>query len=83
MQNNLNKVFGPVAHIICTYHNSLLNSNKEVYDLWKVLYQYSSVKDLDFKTLQNSLNEIILEELIRDYPNCEMSPQRIMPTLSN
>lgn len=41
IQLSMNKVYGPIAHIICTYHNSLIDCNKEVYDLWKVLYQYS------------------------------------------
>lgn len=53
---SMGKVYGPIAHIICTYHNSLLDCNKEVYDLWKLLYQCSETKDLEFKTLQGSLN---------------------------
>lgn len=79
----MNKVYGPIAHIICTYHNSLLDCNKEVYDLWKLLYQCSDIKDLEFKTLQGSLNELILEELMQEYPNSEMAPKDVMPTLSS
>lgn len=41
------------------------------------------MKDLEFKTLQGSLNELILEELMQDYPNNEMAPKDIMPTLSS
>ncbi len=59
--NCLPQVYGPIAHIITNFHNSLLDSNKEVYDLWKLLYQCSEVKDLEFKTLQSSLNELILD----------------------
>jgi hypothetical protein len=43
---DLPKVYGPIAHIICNYHNFLLDANKEVYDLWRLLYQYSDIKDL-------------------------------------
>lgn len=28
IQQNMNKVYGPIAHIICTYHNSLIDCNK-------------------------------------------------------
>jgi hypothetical protein len=41
------------------------------------------MKDLEFKTLQGSLNELILDELMQDYPNNEMIPKDIMPTLSS
>lgn len=46
LHQSMNKVYGPIAHIVCTYHNSLIESNKEIYDLWKVLYPYSEIKDL-------------------------------------
>ena len=46
---------------------------------WKVLYDCSQVKDLPYATLENALNELILDIFVQPTP--QFKPKKFLPTL--
>ena len=69
----------PLARIYITAYSHLTNCTKELQAFWKVLYDCSQVKDLPYATLENALNELILDIFVQPTP--QFKPKKFLPTL--
>lgn len=73
-------VYPPLANYYNMLYKHLCDSAKEVYSLWKIMYECIPIKDLKCETFQQSISELILD--IFTIPTKTFEPKRMLPIIS-